>query len=410
VPRDEPRSNPVALTLALAAFTVCFFAWSMFGPLGPTLQDRLHLTDFQLAVVIAIPVVLGSLLRIPMGILTDRYGGRIVFTGLMAYSVIPLVLLALFHNSFAAVVVLGFLLGVTGSSFAIGIPFVNRWYAKQRQGVALGVYGMGMGGTVIAALTAPKMAKRWSLALPFWVAAALMVVMAVAFWLAARDAPGATPASGRLSLTAPLAVFRRSSRAWALTLFYFLAFGGFVAMFLYLPKLLTGVHHLAKTDAGYRAAGFALLAVIARPAGGWLSDRIGAERVLRICFIATIFLAAALAFTYKHMAPLTFCCLTVAVALGLGTGAVFKLVANWFPGEVGAVTGVVGAAGGLGGFFPPLVMALVKTLTGSYTIGFILLATVAVVCLIVLMTFDRPRAKPSGSARLGRRRRAGGPR
>ncbi len=114
------------MTLALAAFTVCFFAWSMFGPLGPTLQDRLQLTDFQLAVVIAIPVVLGSLLRIPMGILTDRCCGRIVSTGLMAYSVIPLVLLALFHNSFAVVVALGFLLGVTGSSFAVGVPFVNK--------------------------------------------------------------------------------------------------------------------------------------------------------------------------------------------------------------------------------------------------------------------------------------------
>src|SRR5215471_15273040 len=137
---DERSSNPVALSLALAAFTVCFFAWSMFGPLGPTLQDDLHLSDFKLAVVVAIPVVLGSVLRIPMGILADRYGGRRVFTGLMAYSVIPLVLLALFHNSFTAVVVIGFLLGVTGSSFAVGVPFVNRWYDRQRQGFALGIY------------------------------------------------------------------------------------------------------------------------------------------------------------------------------------------------------------------------------------------------------------------------------
>ena len=145
MPPDQPRSNPLALGVALAAFTVCFFAWSMLGPLGPTLQTQLHLSDFQLAVVVAIPVVLGSILRIPMGILTDRFGGRIVFTLLMAYSIVPLVLLALFHDSFGAVVVLGFLLGVTGSSFAVGVPFVNRWYDKQRQGFALGIYGMGMG-------------------------------------------------------------------------------------------------------------------------------------------------------------------------------------------------------------------------------------------------------------------------
>jgi NNP family nitrate/nitrite transporter-like MFS transporter len=202
-------------------------------------------------------------MRIPMGILTDRYGGRVVFTALMAYSVIPLVLLALFHNSFGAVVVLGFLLGVTGSSFAVGVPFVNRWYNKRRQGFALGIYGMGMGGTVLAALTAPKLAKQVSLATPFWVAAALMVVMTVVFWLCARDASPAQPKGQRISFTAPLKVFRTSPRAWALTLFYFLSFGGFVAMFLYLPKLLTGVHHLSKTDAGYRAAGFALLAGVA---------------------------------------------------------------------------------------------------------------------------------------------------
>jgi NNP family nitrate/nitrite transporter-like MFS transporter len=268
---------------------------------------------------------------------------------------------------------------------------VNGWYPAERQGFALGVYGMGMGGTVIAALTAPKIAKHWSLATPFWLAAGLVAVMTVVFWVVARDAPRAGgPPSGRVSFIAPLAVFKRSPRAWALTLFYFLSFGGFVAMFLYLPKLLTGVHDLSKTDAGYRAAGFALLAVIARPVGGWLADRIGAQRVLRISFTATIALALVLAAGYKHMVPLTIGCLTMAVALGLGTGAVFKLVAHWFPTDVGAVTGVVGAAGGLGGFFPPLVMALVKSITGAYTIGFVLLAAVAVACLLVLTTISRP--------------------
>ena len=184
---------------------------------------------------------------------------------------------------------------------------------------------------------------------------------------------------------ASLSVFRTSGRAWALTLFYFLAFGGFVAMFLYLPKLLTGVHDLTKADAGARAAGFALLAVIGRPTGGWLSDRIGAPRVLRVCFVAVSVLALVLAAAYSSMVPLTIACLTMAFALGLGTGAVFKLVPEWFPDRVGAVTGVVGAAGGLGGFFPPLVMGVVKSATGGYALGFILMAAVAIACLVVLV-------------------------
>jgi NNP family nitrate/nitrite transporter-like MFS transporter len=163
-------------------------------------------------------------------------------------------------------------------------------------------------------------------------------------------------------------------------------------MYLYLPKLLTGVHDLSKTDAGARAAGFALLAVIGRPLGGVVSDRIGAEHVLRVCFAAVLVLALGLAAGYESMVPLTFCCLTMALALGLGTGAVFKLVPVWYPDKVGVVTGVVGAAGGLGGFFPPLVMGVVKSATGGYALGFILMALVALGCLVVLQTVRAPRA------------------
>jgi NNP family nitrate/nitrite transporter-like MFS transporter len=243
---------------------------------------------------------------------------------------------------------------------------------------------MGMGGTVLAGLTAPRIADAWGLSAPFWIAAGLVAVTAAVFWMLARDAARFTDRGPGPGMFAALSVFRTSGRAWALTLFYFLAFGGFVAMFLYLPKLLTGVHDLTKADAGARAAGFALLAVIARPTGGWLSDRIGAARVLLVSFIGVGVLAALLAVSYTSMVPLTICCLTMAVALGLGTGAVFKLVPEWFPDRVGAVTGVVGAAGGLGGFFPPLVMGVVKSATGGYAVGFLLMALVAVACLVVL--------------------------
>jgi NNP family nitrate/nitrite transporter-like MFS transporter len=390
--RGQEAPGPATeLALATLAFTICFYAWSLLGPLGPDLQETVGLSDFQTSAIVAVPVLLGSLMRIPLGWLTDRYGGRRVFTALLAYTPLPLIALAIWHDSLATILIFGFLLGFAGASFAVGVPFTGGWYPPERQGFALGVYGAGMGGTVLAGLTAPPIADQWGLAAPFWVATALVAVMGAVFWLRAHDAPR-TPRSGPApGMFAALSVFRTSGRAWALLLFYFLAFGGFVAMFLYLPKLLTAEHDLTKADAGARAAGFALLAVVGRPLGGWLSDRVGAARILRVCFVAVAVLALVLAAAYTTMVPLTIACLAMAVALGLGTGAVFKLVPEWFPDRVGAVTGVVGAAGGLGGFFPPLVMGIVKSATDGYALGFALMALVAVACLVVLGALRVPR-------------------
>ena len=370
------------MVLATVAFTACFYGWSLLGPLSPDLQEELGLTDFETSAMVAVPVLMGSLARIPLGWLSDTYGGRQVFSALMAFTVLPLVGLALWHDSLGAILVLGFLLGFAGASFAVGVPFVNGWYPPERQGVALGIYGMGIGGTTIAGLTAPAIADEWGLSAPFWVALAVILLAALVWFALARNAP--REAKPRTGMFASLAVFRGSARAWSLALFYFLAFGGFVAMFLYLPKLLTGEFDLTKADAGARAAGFALLGVLGRPLGGSLSDRIGAARVLVVCFLSVGVLALILAVTYTSIVPLTICCLTMALALGLGMGATFKLVPEWFPDRVGAVTGVVGAAGGLGGFFPPLVMGAVKTATGGYALGFVLLGVVAFACLFVL--------------------------
>jgi MFS transporter, NNP family, nitrate/nitrite transporter len=388
----EPRGNTRALVLATLAFMVSFYAWSMMGPLGPDFQDLLDLSEVQLAMMIAVPVLMGSLMRIPLGLLTDRHGGRLVFTSLMAFTLIPLGALAIWHDTFTAIIVFGFFLGFAGASFAVGVPFVSGWYPRSRQGMALGIYGMGMGGTVLGALTAPRIADLWGLRAPFVVAMVLVATMALVFWLMARDAPVPRAASGG-NMLAPLRIFRDRPAAWAPTFYYFLAFGGFVAMFAYLPKLLKSVHHLDKPDAAARAAGFALVAVIARPIGGWLADRIGANTVLRISFGATAILAALLAPFYDQMVPLTIIALSIAGAFGLGTGAVFKLVAHDFPDAVGAVTGVVGAAGGLGGFFPPLVMAFVKSRTGDYVLGWVFLAATAVAALVVLQIMSRSSAR-----------------
>ena len=231
--------NGRQLALALTAFTVSFYGWALLGPLGPDLQDSLGLSDVQLSIAVAVPVLLGSLMRIPMGVLTERYGGRRVFMWLLAYTIVPLVVLGVYHDSFAAIIVLGFLLGFAGSSFAVGVPFVSRWYPPERQGAALGIYGAGMGGTVLAGLTAPRIVDAVSLSAAFLFAAGLVAVVLALWVVLARDAPVPNrPASMR----DPIAVLGTGTRAWALVLFYFLAFGGFVAMYLYLPKLLTGVH------------------------------------------------------------------------------------------------------------------------------------------------------------------------
>lgn len=371
-----------ALALATIAFFACFYVWSLFGPLSPAIQHDLDLNDVQLSWLVAIPVVLGSLLRVPIGVLTDQHGARRIFPALMAFTALPLLAIAAWHTSFVNLIVFGFLLGFAGSSFAVGVPYVSRWFSNERQGFALGVYGMGMGGTVLTALTAPTIDQRLGMTTLFVIAAVLIVAVGLIFMVLAQEPPVPRPAAA--SMLAPFRTFAVDRRAWALTIFYFLAFGGFVAMYLYLPKLLVGLYGLSRADAGARAAGFALLAVLARPLGGYLADCIGAKRVLLVCFAGTCLLALGLAVGYTNIIPLTVCCLTLAVMFGLGTGAVFKLVAAEFPTQVGAVTGVVGAAGGLGGFFPPLVMAAVKSITGSYMLGFVLLALTAAICLAIL--------------------------
>jgi NNP family nitrate/nitrite transporter-like MFS transporter len=378
------RWRRTELALATLAFTSCFYAWSLLGPLGPGLQDALGLSDLRTSVMVAVPVLLGSLMRIPLGWLTDRHGGRRVFSALLVFTPLPLVALALWHGSLATVVVFGLLLGVAGASFAVGVPFVNGWYAPERQGAALGVFGMGMGGAALAGLTAPVIADRWGLSAPFWIAGVVMTAIGVVFLVLARDAPATRRVRQTPGMLASFSMFRHSRRAWALVLFYALAFGGFVSMFVFLPTLLVDVHGLSRSEAGAGAAVFALLVVAARPVGGWLADRIGATGVLRVAFAVVVAVDVVLAAAYTSMVPLTVACLTMAVALGLSTGAVFKLVPLWFPERVGAVTGAVGAAGGLGGFFPPLVMGLVKSLTGGYALGFALMAVVAQSCLVVV--------------------------
>lgn len=364
------------LLLATIAFAMCFSAWGMLAPMAPKLEDELGLSNTETAIMISIPVLLGSLLRLPLGVLTDRRGGRLVFTGMLAYSAGAAVLVG-FANSYAALLGAGLILGSAGASFAVGIPFVAEWYEERRQGFALGVYGMGNIGTAVAAFSIPAMREAWGQEVAGIVFGVVLGGYALLWASLARDAPGERQPPPRY-----LEVLKSGWELWRLSVFYFVTFGGFVAMAIFLPKLLTDWFDFSLTSAGLRAAGFTLVATAARPVGGWLSDRIGARAVLAVAFFGVGLDAVGLAWQASDpkIVPVTICCLTVAGFLGLGNGAVFKLVPLQFPRSKGAVTGIVGAAGGLGGFFPPLVLGLVKDATGEFVLAFVFLVAFAWFC------------------------------
>jgi MFS transporter, NNP family, nitrate/nitrite transporter len=387
-----------ALVLATLSFALCFSVWGLVAPLAPQFQQLYELSNTQISVVIATPVILGSLFRIPLGLITDRFGGRVVFTGLMLIITVPVLFIGLLGGSFGGLLFWGFLIGLAGASFAVGVPFVNKWFPPHMQGLALGIYGMGNIGTALAAYSAPAIASFYGWQWAFWVFIVPLIAMAAIFWTLGRDAPSTGP---RPSVTAGLVLFKEELMPWVLSLFYFLTFGGFVAMGIYLPKLLVDLFGFTQTGAGLRAAGFVVLATLSRPVGGWLADKIGGSRTLMISFALLPVMALILSFE-PGIVLFTIGALTSAVLFGLGNGAVFKLVAEYYPAKTGAVTGVVGAAGGLGGFFPPLVLGVVRDATGAYTLGFIFLAVFAVGCLLVNALFVRKHPSGAGAATEGR--------
>ena len=361
------------VALGVISFTVCFAAWGLISAFAPRFRENFHLTASETALLVAIPVLLGSLARIPMGILTDRFGGRAVFSILMAAVAVPVWFVPQ-QLTYSSLLTVAFLLGLAGSSFAIGVGYVSRWTPAERQGSALGVYGLGNIGQSAAVFLGPVLAARAGMASVFHGVAVLLVVWAVAFALLARDAPAPASAHGK-GFAAMLEVLTTERLSWLLAAFYFLTFGGFVAFSIYLPTLLRGELHLTPADAGFRTAGFVVLATLLRPMGGWLSDRIGGARVLSAVFLGVAPFAMLLA--WSSVIPFTVGALGCAALLGLGNGAVFKLVPQYFPNQTGTVTGLVGAMGGLGGFFPPLLLAFFRSRTGAIWPAFLFLAGTA---------------------------------
>lgn len=364
------------LTLATIGFMVNFWAWALISPLGAAYRDELNLSAIQQAFLVAVPVIVGSLGRIPVGALTDRLGARVMFPAVSALTIVPVLFVGLLADSYPLLILGGFFLGLGGTAFAVGVPLVNAWFPPQRRGLALGVFGVGMGGTAISAFTTVRLADTYGRAAPFALVAVALAVYAVlaALWL--RDAPGrAAPQGSFLQRTWATVKLPATGQ---LSLLYAVGFGGFVAFSVYLPIYLRNAYGLTQNDAAMRTAGFVVLAVAMRPVGGWLSDRLHPVPVLTACFAAAAALAALAAAELELLPAGTVAFLGLAAVLGASSGACFALVARIAPAQkVGAVTGIVGAAGGLGGFVPPLVMGLLYGRYGDYTLGLVLLAVVA---------------------------------
>src|SRR5947209_19492833 len=373
---SNQRSNTFQLVMGTGAFALCFAVFGSVSAMMPVLKKQFHLTPVQVSIAVAIPVLLGSLGRIPLGLLSDRFGGRRIFAWTMALSVGGALLMGEV-NSYQQLLIFGFFTGIALASFAVGVAFVSGWYPARRQGFALGVYGAGNVGQSLAAFGAPLLFLRLGLRNTFWSFAVLLALWLVVFLFLAEDAPRSGPPKTLAGMLRPLG----DRMSWALSFFYFLTFGGFVAMSIYLPMFLTEIFKLTPQDAGMRTAGFVLLATAMRPIGGWLSDRVGGLTILLWIFPFVTLMAMLL--TLQTMEPFTIGALGMAAAIGLGNGAVFKLVPEYFPQSVGAVTGLVGAMGGLGGFFPPLALGIIRQQTGSFLWGFALLAAFALICLLV---------------------------
>ncbi|MGH3509322.1 MAG: MFS transporter, partial [Nocardioidaceae bacterium] len=325
VPAPPLRSRGLMLAMATIGFAANFWAWALISPLGPLFRQNGtlgSLSESDVALLVAVPVIVGSLGRIVVGAMTDRFGGRVMFPLVSAATIVPILFIGFFAQaSYLALIAGGFFLGIAGTAFAVGVPFVNGWFPPERRGLAVGVFGAGMGGTAISALTTVKLYTNVGVRAPFLITAVVLAAYAVASWFVLRDAPG--HAAPRASLVSRISANARLPITWQACILYAVAFGGYVAFSVYLPSYLKIAYGLTPADAANRMAGFVAVAVLLRPVGGWLSDRVGALPVLALGY-GVVVVGAAVAATHpllEHVGTVAF--LGMAAALGSGSGATF---------------------------------------------------------------------------------------
>lgn len=376
------REAYFALGIATLALIINFWAWSLLSPLGAKFASELTLTPVMLSLLLAVPIIVGSLGRIGFGMLTDKFGGKTMFAVISLLTAIPVFALT-FASDYQQLVVTAIFLGLGGTAFVIGIPFVSAWFPPERRGFVLGVYSMGNAGTALSGFATPQLADSFGRDTTFVIVACLLVMMAVFFIFWGKNAPRWKPTKG--SSVTRLAEAAKLRLTWDLSSVYAVTFGAFVAFGVYLPVLLKVSYDLSLTDAAARAAGFVLLATIARPVGGWLSDKVGAKHVVQIALCGVIPLAAFVALQPTLEPQTTVAYLSLAFVLGCANGAVFAIVGKLAKPEVmGSVTGIVGAAGGFGGFLPPLLLGFTYQQMHSYALALILLSVAAAIVLLYI--------------------------
>ncbi len=377
---SQPNRAYAALAVATLTLTINFWAWALISPLAAKYAEELVLKPLQVSVLVALPVIIGSLGRVLLGAVTDRFGGKKVFITICLLAAVPVTGLA-FTKTYNEMLVAAVLLGISGASFVVGIPFINAWFAAKKRGFALGVYSMGNAGVAASGLLTPRLAASIGRSETFLLVAGLLLTIGLVVLPRIHEAPG-----WKASRTAPLQKLLRAASSgltWDLSVIYAITFGAFVAFGVYLPVLLKDAYGLSVTDAASRAAGFVLLATVARPFGGWLSDRVGGIAVVRTALFIIPVLATLVAMQHSLHLYTSAAYLSLAFTLGCANGAVFAILSKLSqPQQVGSVSGIVGAAGGLGGFLPPLILGLTYQKTHSYAPAFLMLAGSAVIVLL----------------------------
>lgn len=371
------------LTLQTLSLVAGFMAWSIISPLMPFISQDVDISPGQISVILAIPVILGSVLRVPFGYLTNIVGAKWVFFWSFIVLLLPIFLLGQAQSP-GMLMLSGFFLGIGGAIFSVGVTSVPKYFSKDKVGLANGIYGVGNIGTAVSSFCAPVLAGAigWQNTVRSYLII-LSIFAILMFFLGDKNEPKV-----KIPLMAQVKDLSKNYKLYYLSLWYFITFGAFVAFGIFLPNFLVDHFSIDKVDAGIRSGIFIALATFLRPVGGVIGDKFNAVQALIIDFVIMIIGALILSLS-SHIVLFTIGCLAISICAGIGNGLIFKLAPSYFSKEAGSANGIVSMMGGLGGFFPPMVITFVTSITGSSHLAFFFLAIFGVIALITMIHLNK---------------------